>query len=320
MPLKKRRGGSLGNIRPKKACATLKKVTVTSPEAACAHISSNAGTSHLLNDEEEVEWIDGQVSGPWQDISAATDEDKLESQIDPVTGEIPDYFDANKMDMLELSQIGWWDETHQKCTIGGIGAGSVNPRDANGKIDLENGMYSLEERAELKVKYEAEVRLCLGCAAVVSLVLVDSVDRELVGKTAEPYCYSGKIFLSIKDYVIWQRVEMICVRGLTNRRGVWVIDPRPEGSIFQNDPTSILKKCGPLTQEKLTSQGINDVGAIRSLTDEQIAKVMKVTGLSVKLLRDLREKSSYAEDTDAPNIVDYRSSFNPYEAKYGADG
>jgi len=74
------------NIRPKKACATLKKVTVTSPEAACAHISSNAGTSHLLNDEEEVEWIDGPVSGPWQDISAATDEDKLESQIDPVTG------------------------------------------------------------------------------------------------------------------------------------------------------------------------------------------------------------------------------------------
>jgi len=74
MPLKKRRGGSLGNIRPKKACATLKKVTVTSPEAACAHISSNAGTSHLLNDEEEVEWIDGPVSGPWQDISAAIDE------------------------------------------------------------------------------------------------------------------------------------------------------------------------------------------------------------------------------------------------------
>jgi len=131
---------------------------------------------------------------------------KLESQIDPVTGEIPDCFDANKMDMLELSQIGWWDETHQKCTIGGIGAGSVNsflkfPRDANKKLDLENGTYSLEERAELKVKYEAEQRLCLGCAAVVSPVLVDSVDRELVGKTAEPYCYSGKIILSIKDYV-----------------------------------------------------------------------------------------------------------------------
>ena len=108
--------------------------------------------------------------------------------------------------MLELSQIGWWDETHQKCTIGGIGAGSVNsflkfPRDANKKLDLENGTYSLEERAELKVKYEAEQRLCLGCAAVVSPVLVDSVDRELVGKTAEPYCYSGKIILSIKDYV-----------------------------------------------------------------------------------------------------------------------
>ena len=81
MPLKKRRGGSLGNKRPKKACATLKKVTVISPEAACAHISSDAGTSHLLNDEEEVEWIDGPVSGPWQDISAAIDEDNNDAQL-----------------------------------------------------------------------------------------------------------------------------------------------------------------------------------------------------------------------------------------------
>ena len=61
------------------------------------------------------------------------------------------------------------------------------------------------------------------------------------------------------------------------------------------------------------------MGAIRSLTDEQIAEVMKVTGLSVKLLRDLREKSSDAEDTDASYIVDYRYSFNPYVAKHGAE-
>jgi hypothetical protein len=81
MPPKKRRGGSLGNKRAKKACATVKKVTVISSEPACAHIA-NAATSHLLDDEEEMELIDGPVSGPWQDISAATDhEDNDDAQL-----------------------------------------------------------------------------------------------------------------------------------------------------------------------------------------------------------------------------------------------
>ena len=61
-------------------------------------------------------------------------------------GTIPDYWNPDKMSKLKKTQISHWDETHKKCTIGGIGAGTVEyrvrfPRDENGKLDL--GTYHM---------------------------------------------------------------------------------------------------------------------------------------------------------------------------------
>ena len=112
---------------------------------------------------------------------------------------IPTYFDRTKLTPLCLYAIAWWDETHKKCTIGGQGAGLIDsyykfPRDANGKIDLENGKYSEEEKVILQVKFENEVRLCLGVA-----VLMDQKGNKK-GIRLEAYDYTGKMLLSIKDF------------------------------------------------------------------------------------------------------------------------
>ena len=41
------------------------------------------------------------------------------------------------------------------------------PRNENGKIDIENGMYDdADDVYILKVKFDKEVRLCLGCAMI----------------------------------------------------------------------------------------------------------------------------------------------------------
>lgn len=81
---------------------------------------------------------------------------KLESQVDPATGHPPAYFDSEKLTKLTkltLEQVAWFDETHRKCTIGNEVAGSISsktyvrfPRDADGKLDLENGTYDDNDR------------------------------------------------------------------------------------------------------------------------------------------------------------------------------
>jgi hypothetical protein len=47
---------------------------------------------------------------------------------------VPDYWNTSKLAAINLSQIAWWDETHRRCSIGGIGGRKFYlkfPRDAN---------------------------------------------------------------------------------------------------------------------------------------------------------------------------------------------
>jgi hypothetical protein len=68
-------------------------------------------------------------------------------------------FCSLKMEALSMEGIAWWDETHTKCVIGGIGNGLSHfhvkfPRVEDGKGDLKNDSYLDEEKLTLKVKYE----------------------------------------------------------------------------------------------------------------------------------------------------------------------
>ena len=104
-------------------------------------------------------------------------------------------FDPSKLDSLTLSKVAWWDETHKKCTIGGLGHKSkdrkytVFPRDENNKLDLENGAYDETQVLTLQVKYEKEIRMCLGVA------VVEKTDGIKEGVKLKPFNYSGKTLL-----------------------------------------------------------------------------------------------------------------------------
>lgn len=61
-------------------------------------------------------------------------------------GTVPDYWNPDKLESLKKTQVSHWDETHKKCTIGGIAAGTVGyqvkfPRDENGKLDLSKFFF-----------------------------------------------------------------------------------------------------------------------------------------------------------------------------------
>ena len=83
------------------------------------------------------------------------------------SGTPPDCFNENKMSKLSMYQIVWWNESYQTCKLATDGNAKKNhvrfKRDANGKLDPAGNLK--DPHLELRVKYEKEVRLGLGCAA-----------------------------------------------------------------------------------------------------------------------------------------------------------
>ena len=107
-----------------------------------------------------------------------------------VDGALSDCFNIAKMSSLSLAQVAFWDE---KCQIGGIGASSKKeetryPRDKNGNVD-PNDEYNPEQKSVLQVKFEAEIRLCLGIATEIKKeTTVDGpVTAVEIGKRLNPY-------------------------------------------------------------------------------------------------------------------------------------
>jgi hypothetical protein len=98
------------------------------------------------------------------------------------------------MSKLSMYQIVWWDKSHQVCKLATDGNAKKMQvrfkRDPTGKL---NPVGELKDpHKELRVKYEKEVRLGLGCAAMKCC----STDK-IEGKCCKAFCYSGKVVLFI---------------------------------------------------------------------------------------------------------------------------
>ena len=123
---------------------------------------------------------------------------------DKVTNLIPEWYDSTKMDKLEPSQVGWFDECHKKCKIGNpIDRYMVFPRDKNNKLDLVNGTYNKDPKFLMKVKFSKEARFCFGCA-----IVEKDGSTEQQGVRCEPFDYSEKTLLSIKEYKTRQKQKL----------------------------------------------------------------------------------------------------------------
>jgi hypothetical protein len=100
---------------------------------------------------------------------------------------IPKWYDQQKLTSIKIDQIAFWDETHKKVKPGNTAAYDQDevltfPRDANGKVDLENGTYQEVQLAKLQCKYTDEVRLCIGVSVGNSpelMPLDNSLNRDI---------------------------------------------------------------------------------------------------------------------------------------------
>jgi hypothetical protein len=200
-------------------------------------------------------------------------EDELEKLRNRVTKLVPAWFDIAKLKKLHRSETGWWDETHKKCQIRGLGNATHAvrfPRDANARLDLEEGTYDEMEITYLSVKYEKEVRLCLECA------VTKDTDGNKKGRTAVPFDYSGKIILSILDYDKHKKTKIERVRTGLKDSGAWVVNMSVQGSIYPVDLIKELAHIGGITVTKL-KEGFNleRVGDLKACLPEKIIKIQR---------------------------------------------
>jgi hypothetical protein len=244
-------------------------------------------------------------------------EEELEKIRQKNGGILPPWFDPDMMQSLTPQQVAWWDEMHRKCVIGGQRAGATHYirflRTTEGKLDLEAGEYDSSEVSWVNVRYEKEVRLCLGCR------IREEADRTTVGVCAKPFCYSGKLLVSLKDDRRNVASEIGRVKGLSHP-GLWLADPRVDGTVFENDKTSKLEGIGAKSEEKLSKNGITTIKALRDISPEKSKGISDAARgearISNSQLTKFKTLAKHAEPGDPPEKVDYRKFNNPYKERY----
>jgi hypothetical protein len=249
----------------------------------------------------------------------------------PFVANQKNYFDAKDLAPLLVEQVASWDETHRRCVVSDGKSLSKKSilrfrRDANGKLDDVNGTFSTNEITEMNCKYTDEVRLCLGCAVV---TLADEKGEPLLsddgkpireGRRANPFNYSGKTVVTIKDFGEKMKKQIEHVRNLKTK-GDWVCKNGDDGVIYQSDRVNKLKGLGDQSTKKLAVRDIKTVAGIRAMSEEDIAFLTShgKNPISRELLLQFRAEAQTCFNEDRPASTDYRKAANPYIARFGED-
>lgn len=99
----------------------------------------------------------------------------------------------------------------------------------------------------------------------------DDKNREAAA-VHEPFDYSGKKVLSIKDWN--KKVDDVCqvVNGHTEATALakgWIINNREEDAHYSDDPCSALANLGGVTQGKLSDWAIDNVSEFYTRCQEK---------------------------------------------------
>jgi hypothetical protein len=156
------------------------------------------------------------------------------------TSTLPDYFNKDKLTMLDVEQTLSFDEHHREAAIGTEGLNFnrqiVFPRDADGNAG-PNGKHG-EGKVKLNMKYNEEARFCFGCCW----------DGKK-GRVCDPFVYIGQTIVTIADYEKAKSNEIARVKSLKGG-SYWRVDRR-FGRYWGDDPVDSVKYVGDTNKEKL---------------------------------------------------------------------
>ena len=229
-------------------------------------------------------------------------------------GPVERRFDRNSLGHLSIDQIGWWDETHRKCLIGGIRTSKdfclQFKRNKQGLLDPD-GEYSKRDLVKLNVKYESEGRFGLGCAKV-SKLNKQTNNYLPHAVVMPPFNYSGKTIISISDYEIKKNVEMRRVKKLS-QRSQWCEKPEKD-AVYQDSPLDSLKGLGGKTMQKMNAAKIMTCGQLCDLPED----ALEIEGITKKKMLEFQKTAqNTAKVSNAPPLKDHRKHFNPYMSRFG---
>jgi hypothetical protein len=177
-----------------------------------------------------------------------------------------------------LAQIGFWDEVHKKFWISNVREGTSDykefPRNDDGKYN-PNGKYKPEGESGgvvQTVKYEKEVRLCIGVAMKVNCV------GEEEGIRLDPYDYSTMTILSINDYKDYKTNLINTVKKLSPSVGNgWMTSVRLPDVIYRSDDLKIMKGR-PNSEGKGLGMGQKKIDYFRTMNYNTVGDVGDLNG------------------------------------------
>ena len=237
-------------------------------------------------------------------------------------GVLPPWLNRNNLSNINPNRVSYWDETHRKCKIGDRGSREAEnvyvsfPKDEHGRLDVAKGKHESddEQKRIVNVKYEKEVRLCLGV-----IKLYDEDSKEDVGHRLPAYSYTSKNVITFNDRDKYRKIEMqhICQSG---SKIAWVKDMRVEGALYQNDKIRQVKGVGKFYNERLTALGITEVWQLKGLDEEEMKSLKdKDSRLQLNKLREFKQLAQVCLMEDVPAKKDHRKSENPYLSMFGID-
>ena len=226
---------------------------------------------------------------------------------------IPKWYDQQKLTSIKIDQIAFWDETHKKVKPGNTAAYDQDevltfPRDANGKVDVENGTYQEVQLAKLQCKYTDEVRLCIGVSAT-----------QNEGKVLGTFVYTNKTLLTISDWN--KKIDEACrtVKALPDAKAKqWVEeDSITKGKLYWDDSVRMLDKVGEVAEKKFHDAKIKTIKELMLIDKEQEDIILR-NGMPKRKLDYFISLCMKVEGYERPPKIDHRQADNPaYESKYG---
>ena len=236
----------------------------------------------------------------------------------------PKCFNIAFLKKMSKFKTAFWDETHKKCTIGcagsRIGPGKPNvsvhfPRDVDGNIDIVNGTYTTDVNSILSVKYEKEVRFCLG------VFLKKNEAGNVTGERLPIFDYTEKRIIAIERRDKLRLLAMMHVKKVNrgSKTSVWVECSRVPGAIYRDDAVNVVKEIGKETHKRLKAEKICTVQNLKSMTDAESDILIAKGSLRVSKtkLEKFREDARKCLDEDSPVPIDHRNADNPYLSRFG---
>ena len=232
------------------------------------------------------------------------------------------WFQVKNLTCFSPYQVVEWDETHQDLVmLGGHGRGKRGKevqvrfhRMPDSTIDTTGGQQPgstlAEQRSQLSVKFDKDVRFLLGLACVLL------PDGTLEGRRAVALEYTNRVVLTHKDFWFRIQTEIARVKALSGDGAPWVTGKRTNGDgIFDEDPVSKLSGAGEKTAGILAKQDVHLVPHIACLDDEDMLTLAELSGLGEVRLRQMQAQARTAHPGKFDRqTVDHKKDNNPYES------